>query len=231
MKIGLVGAMKCELSGIEEYLENRECKTVNRFEFVSGRIASCEIISVYCGIGFVNTALATQILINHFSVDCVINPGVAGGLSEELAISDVVVSKDCTYWDFNPKQLRANFPFLHDDYFPADAFLHEKCLSECKDAIAPNKLILGRVVSGQQFVSDKETKRNLRENLNADCVEMEGAAIAHTCYLTDTPYILIRSISDTIRDNEEQSSIAFNEFLPVACFQLTKVLYRLICTL
>jgi len=104
-------------------------------------------------------------------------------------------------------------------------------LAVCGHIVQPNKMILGRIVSGQRFVTDLETKTKLRENIQADCVEMEGAAIAHACYFTDTPYLIIRSISDTLKHNDENASIAFREFLEMASRQLTAVLEKLINTL
>jgi len=231
MKIGLVAAMECEINGINEYITEKENHIIQKFNFISGKIDSCEIVSVCCGIGLINAALATQLLINHFSADCIINPGVAGALSKELDVCDVVVSKDATYCDFNPQQLINNFPFMEDKFFPADKILYDKCLVACNDIIHPNKMMLGRVVSGQRFIADLETKLRFHENMQADCVEMEGAAIAHACYLADVPYLIIRSISDTLNHNDENASIAFREFLSMASLQLTKVLEKLIRSL
>ena len=228
MKIGLIAAMECELNGINEYIVEKENYIINQFNFICGKIHSCEIVSVCCGIGLVNAALATQLLINHFSVNCVINPGVAGALSKELDICDVVISKDTTYWDFNPQQLINCFPFMEDKHFPAYKLLYDKCLIVCGDTIQPNKMVLGRVVSGQRFITDLDTKLRLNENMKADCVEMEGAAVAHACYLTKTPYLIIRSISDTLKHNDENASIAFRVFLQKASSQLTKILDKLL---
>jgi len=115
--------------------------------------------------------------------------------------------------------------------FLADETLLTKCLEVCSETIYPNKMIPGRVVSGQRFINDIEAKLKLHENMSADCVEMEGAAIAHACYLTKTPFLIIRSISDCLNDVGENSSKSFRTFLMSASAQLTKVLEKLILSL
>jgi adenosylhomocysteine nucleosidase len=97
VKIGLVAAMYCEIQGIDLLLTNTKCEELSQFKFLKGNLGTSEVITVCCGIGLVNSALATQLLINHFSVECIINPGVAGALSNELNVCDVVISRDSTY--------------------------------------------------------------------------------------------------------------------------------------
>ena len=231
MKIGLVAAMQCEISGINSRMKGVLRTDINGFVFAQGEISGHKIISVCCGIGLVNAALATKLLIDNFKVDYLVNPGVAGGISEELAVCDVVVSKDSKYWEFSVEPLPKMCPNESQALYKADTYLHEKCLNYCKEEIAPYKLVPGRIVSGNKFVQDLETKTFLREKLQADCVEMEGAAVAHACNLTSTPYLIIRSISDSVMDNDENSLMAFNEFLPLAIVQLTNVVLKLIKSL
>ncbi len=120
---------------------------------------------------------------------------------------------------------------MKDLYFSADDALLTKCMELCGETIYPNKMIIGRVVCGQRFVSDLKTKIMLHDNMSADCVEMEGAAIAHACYLTKTPYLIIRSISDCLNDVDENSSLSFRTFLNLASAQLTKILEKLILSI
>lgn len=228
MKIGMVAAMKCELEGIEALLTDVRQECHAQFVFSTGRLHNCEIVTVQCGIGLVNAALATQLMISFYGVDCVLNPGVAGGLSKELNVCDVVVSRSAAYWDFDAEQLMTGFPYLKERCFYADEALGRRCMEHCADAVAPNRLVLGRVVSGQRFVDDFETKKRLRDVFSADCVEMEGAAIAHACALANTPFLILRSISDALNDVGENSMLTFRAFLEKATAQLTKVLDVLI---
>ena len=228
MKIGMVAAMKCELEGLEALLTDVRQESHAQFAFSIGRLHNCEVVTVLCGIGLVNAALATQLMISLYGVDCVLNPGVAGALSEELGVCDVVVSHSAAYWDFDAEQLMAGFPYLKEVCFYADEALGRRCMEYCAGAVAPNRLILGHVVSGQRFVDDLQTKEHLRNVFSADCVEMEGAAIAHACALTNTPFLILRSISDTLNDVGENSMLTFRAFLEKATAQLTKALDALI---
>lgn len=228
MRIGMVAAMKCELVGIEALLTDVRQESHSQFVYSIGRLHNCEVITVISGIGLVNAALATQLMISLYDVDCVLNPGVAGGLSSELDVCDVVVSHSAAYWDFDMLQLMTGFPYLKQMCFHADETLGTMCMERCAGTVAPNRLILGRVVSGQRFVDDLETKERLRSVFLADCVEMEGAAVAHACALTNTPFLILRSISDTLNDLGEGSLLTFHAFLEKATAQLTKALDALI---
>jgi len=231
MKIGLIGAMECELQGILALLRDARQETHPPYTFTEGRLHGCEIVAVCSGIGLVNAALATQALVDYYRVDCVINPGVAGALSKELNVCDVVISNQVTYWDFDARQLLTGFPFLKDPYFPADDVLARLCLAHCGDVIKPNKLVLGGVVSGQLFVDNLETKERLRNDFGAVCVEMESAAVAHACALTHTPFLILRSISDALYDVGENSLLTFHAFLDLATAQLAKILDVLVSNL
>jgi adenosylhomocysteine nucleosidase len=140
MKIGLIGAMECELQGILAMLRDARQEMHPPYTFTAGYLHGCEIVAVCCGIGLVNAALATQALINCYDVDCVINPGVAGALSKELNVCDVVISDRVTYWDFDARQLLTGFPFLKYPYFPSDEALARLCLAHCSDVISPTSL-------------------------------------------------------------------------------------------
>ncbi|HWS29258.1 MAG TPA: 5'-methylthioadenosine/adenosylhomocysteine nucleosidase [Clostridia bacterium] len=224
MKIGLIAAMECELQGIPALFEDVRQETHSPFTFTLGRLHGCEVVAVCSGIGLVNAALAAQALVSRYGVDCVINPGVAGALTKEWNVCDVVVSDRAAYWDFDARQLMTGFPFLKDAYFTADEALARLCLAHCGHAVEPNRLVLGGVVSGQRFVDDLETKERLQNDFNAACVEMEGAAVAHVCALTHTPFLILRSISDTLNDVGENSLLTFRAFLDLATAQLAKVL-------
>jgi adenosylhomocysteine nucleosidase len=228
MTIGIVAAMQCEIDGIRQKLEDEKIKIIGAFEFHVGRVSGHTVIIIVSGIGLVNAALATQMLISNFTVDLVINPGVAGALSEKLNVCDIVISKDSTYWDFDVRQLTTSFPFMRDHYFPADEKLYRLCISVCSECALPNKLYLGRVVSGQRFLSDLEIKKRLCADFGADCVEMEGAAVAHACFLGKVPYLIIRCISDCLNDNGLNAGLSFRKFLGQASLQLGKVLEKLI---
>lgn len=228
MKIGLIAAMECELTDILNLLSDVREEAHPPYTFIMGRLRGCEIVAVCSGIGLVNAALATQTLVNRYGVDYVINPGVAGGLSKELNVCDVVISERAAYWDFDARQFMTGLPLLESMYFAADEALASLCLARCGEAVKPNKLVLGGIVSGQRFVDDLDTKERLHNDFRADCVEMEGAAIAHACALTRTPFLILRSISDALNDVGENSLLTFHAFVALASAQLAKVLDELL---
>ena len=124
-------------------------------------------------------------------------------------------------------KLVMKFPHMADIHFTANTRLLEKCLKINGEILSPNKIVQGRVVSGQRFVSELSTKKLINEKMQADCIEMEGAAVAHACYLHNIPFVIIRSISDCLKDDGINASISFQQFLSKACLQLKIILKEL----
>ncbi len=174
-----------------------------------------------CSIGKVNAAIGTQILINKYNVDYIINTGIAGGLSPKLKHLSVVISEKLTYHDFD-KTLKINW-FPNQEYFYADTNL----ISKAEEAAKRNKLdyYKGVIVTGDKFVSSQELKNNLIEKFDALCVEMEGAAIAHTSYVNDIPFVVIRCISDLA---DEASNEDYKNFENLAALESSKLVIEMI---
>ena len=152
-----------------------------------------------CGIGKVNAAICTQILADCYHVDELINTGVAGSLDAEINIGDIVISTDAVHHDMDVSALGdpvGQVPRMDVFAFPADKELAEKAMQANKKANPEIRTFMGRVASGDQFISKKEVKDRIVENFQAKCTEMEGAAIAHGAYLNHIPYVIIRAISD-----------------------------------
>ena len=198
-KIGIIGAMDEEISFLRNEMEVKEVKTIAYMNFYTGIIENKEVVLVRCGIGKVNAAICTQILISIFDIKTIINIGVAGAIRDTLNILDIVISTDVQQHDFDVTGFGykpGEIPRMKKFIFPADENLIEKALNASKEVLTDNKAVKGRIVSGDIFVSDVKLKRDLLKNFGGYCTEMEGAAIGHTCYVNNIPFVVIRAISD-----------------------------------
>jgi adenosylhomocysteine nucleosidase len=181
--------------------------------FYIGRLESKNIVLVRCGIGKVNAAICTQILISRFNVTHIINTGVAGAIHEKLDVGDIVISSDVIEHDFDATDFGyklGEIPRLDTYIFKADKTLIDIAYKASKSENSKHKTFIGRILSGDVFVASHEKKNYLWENFKGYCTEMEGAAIGHTCYLNTTPFVIIRSISDKA---DNSAHVNFSEFL------------------
>lgn len=198
MIIGIIGAMDEEVAIIKEQLELHRIEKKAGMEFYLGVFEGKEVVIVRSGIGKVNAAICTQILIDDFNTDFIINTGIAGGVSEELNPGDVVVSTDLVHHDFDATAFgyeAGQVPRMEVFSFTADSRLADIAFSTASN-LGDFKVFKGRIASGDQFVADPGVIRLLRERFNSHAVEMEGSAIAQTCYVNNIPFVVIRSISD-----------------------------------
>lgn len=198
-KIGIIGAMDLEVETLKSRMKNIKITKKAGMEFHEGILNGASAVVVRCGIGKINAALCLQILADIFQVTHIINTGVAGSLNAGLDIGDILISRDALHHDmdvtifgYQPGEV----PQLGRLEFPADARLMELAKTSCERVCSDIHAIYGRVVSGDQFISDGAVKERLIQVFHGDCAEMEGAAIAHGAYLNHLPFVIIRAISD-----------------------------------
>ncbi|GKX30210.1 5'-methylthioadenosine/S-adenosylhomocysteine nucleosidase [Vallitalea longa] len=226
--VGIIGAMEEEVAALKEKIVIDEVKKYASLEFYSGKMYDKDIVVVRCGIGKVNAAVCTQIMIDKFGVDMIINTGVAGAVSNKLNIADIVVSSDALQHDMDATGFGykvGEIPRMDVSCFKADEKLIELAKKASSNKIADHKVFVERIVSGDQFVSDMKVKERLIEDFNGFCTEMEGAAIAHVCHLNKIPFVIIRSISDKA-DNSAETN--FEEFTQIAADNSTKIIEGMI---
>lgn len=196
--IGLIGAMDEEVELLLGQLENKETTVRAGVTYASGTIHGKQVVVCKSGVGKVNAAVTTQILIDFFGVSKILFTGVAGALHPELNIGDIVISSSCMQHDMDVTPLgfaRGVIPYQELSDFPADASLIQLAEEACKEQ-AENHYIVGKVLSGDQFIASRDTVQTLYEELNGACAEMEGSAVAQVCYMNGVPYVVIRSMSD-----------------------------------
>lgn len=215
MIIGIIGAMNEETEKLIDKMTVLRKMTKASMIFNSGILNDKEVVVVTCGIGKVNAAVCTQVLIDDFHVDYVINVGIAGGLKEDIYPGDIVIGDslvqhdfDATFFDYKLGQV----PRLDIFDFKCNNKLVQIAKSAAK-CIENHNVYVGRIASGDQFIGSKEKLIWLYEEFNAFACEMEGASIAHVCHLNHIPFVVIRSISDnaingTHSDYETFSAIA-----------------------
>lgn len=202
--IGIIGAMDEEVAKFKACLEDVTVTSVANMEFHEGRFADKKVVIVRSGIGKVNAGICAQILIDRFGVSAIINTGIAGSLRGEINIGDVVLSSDALQHDVDAVAFGYELgviPRMEVSDFVADEKLIEAAKDACKKALPDVGVHVGRVVSGDQFVSDKSKKEWISQQFSGYCTEMEGAAIAQAAYLNQVPFLIIRAISDKADDS------------------------------
>ena len=195
-KTGIIGAMNEEVALLKEKMKLDSIYHYAGLEFYEGKLGGQSVIIVRSGIGKVNAASAAQILIDRFSVNKIINTGVAGALNDTLKIADIVIGKSVQYHDFDVTKFgykKGIIPRMKTSVFKTDKNLREKVLQKGQEL--GYRISLGKILSGDQFADEKQ-KRKIKQNMGGDAVEMEGAAIGHVCYLNKIPFVVIRAISD-----------------------------------
>jgi len=204
MKIGIIGALDCEIT---EFCKNFSAIETQYKGIYHGKCENNDVYICLAGVGKVNAAASTQRLCDLFDVDVVINSGVAGGVSRNLRICDIAISEKLTYHDFSPIDVLDKYE-PHCSVFRADEKLVNLAKKACDEIkVSENKFNydVGMIVSGDMFVEDSAYVNYLHEKYSALCTEMEGAAVAHVCVLNNKPFVVIRALSDNADENADMS--------------------------
>ena len=210
--IGIIAAMEKELAFLKKYIENPVTRVISGVSFISGKIYGRDVVAAVCGIGKVNAAVCAQSMMLTYAPDCVINTGVAGSLSGDLHISDVVAADKLVQHDVDTTALGDAPGFVstvNTVYFPTDEALACALLKAMK--VTGVNGTSGTIATGDQFVCTKAQKQLIAERFGAVACEMEGGAIAHACLLNKTPCAILRAISDGADEDADMSYSAFAE--------------------
>ena len=228
MKLGIIGAMDVEVAALKEKMDNPAVTSRAGMEYFAGKLEGLDAVVVQCGVGKINAAMCTQILIDCFGVTHIVNTGIAGSLCAELDIGDLVISRDAIHHDFDLRfwgRPVGQVPGMDVIAFPADKVMMDAALAAA-ELENPHHNKLGRVASGDQFICSKEQKEKIIADTGAICAEMEGASIAHTAYRNGIPFVLIRAISDKADDSAEMDYPTFEAIAAHRCAQVTCHLAR-----
>jgi adenosylhomocysteine nucleosidase len=218
--IGIIGAMTEELEALLGDLQNRQDTKHGPFTLHSGLLEGKEVLLAQCGIGKVNGAALTQLMILQ-NVTQIIFTGVAGAIDTSLKVGDIVISTDAMQHDSDVRALGYKIGEVPGETlsWAADTGLLESAFNAAKTIDGIN-VIKGRILSGDQFIASVEKVKELREVFEGACAEMEGAAVAQICSKWNIPFVIIRSISDSA---DHDAKVNFREFTPLAAARAKQV--------
>lgn len=215
-KVGIIAAMQEEMNEIKNIMTELTENNIYELQFFEGKIGNVECVLVQAGVGKVNASRCTQILIDNYDIEYVVNVGSAGSANNSLNIGDIVIGKILVQHDFDITAFGHKKGYISNvgENISSD----DKLIKKFKKIINNNdkkeyNIKVGTIASGDIFCTDIKMKEKIKYKFNADAIEMEGAAIAQVCYLDKIPFIVIRSISDTPNGSNE---ITFEEYLKLA---------------
>lgn len=227
MVLGIISAMSEELEILLKDMTLEEKVEKANMTFNKGKLGNTSIIAVVSGIGKVNAAVCAQILISEYKVDSIINVGVAGGIGKDIYPGDVVIATDLVQHDIDTTVFgdpHGQVPRLNTFAFKCDEGLVKAAMDACEEITEINTFS-GRIVSGDQFISSVEKIQWFEKEFGAISCEMEGASIAHVCYLNNIPCVVIRSISDNANNGAHMD---YEKFIPLGVRNSTAILKTMI---
>ncbi|MBR5619040.1 MAG: 5'-methylthioadenosine/adenosylhomocysteine nucleosidase [Clostridia bacterium] len=217
--IGIIAAMDSEMRALADRMQNREEHILADMPYYTGTLEGVPTVVCCCGVGKVNAGIHTQILIDRFKPDILIQNGVAGSLSADVEYFDLIVGSELVYHDMQTWVLEQFEPL--QTVYTADPKLVQlaaEAAGECK---------IGRIATGDWFVSEPADKERIAKGTNALCVEMEGCAVAHTATLNRVPFVVLRAISDKADGGAHEDYV---EFAQKAADRAVEILLRLLPT-
>jgi adenosylhomocysteine nucleosidase len=230
MKAGIIGAMEPEVAILKDKLTNSTTSQIGGYTFYQGQLEGNDVVIVQSGIGKVAAALATAFLISQFQPDYIVNTGSAGGFEQSLKVGDIVISSEVRYHDvdvtafgYEIGQLPAN---------PAAYIPHSVLVEAAKsgiEALNDIQTLVGLITTGDTFMTKEDDIAKARKNFpTMAAVEMEGAAIAQTCHQLNTPFVVIRSMSDIAG---KESPTSFEAYLETASINSSQLVLNMLKSL
>ncbi len=225
IKVGIIFAMKEELDALLDIVNIEKEYKIFELDFYECKVGNTNCILCESGVGKVNAARCTQILIDNMQVDYIINVGVAGGLNENLNVCDIVVGTKLVQHDFDITAFDHEKGYIPNvgKFIDGDEYL----IKIANEVALENKFIVhnGVIASGDIFCTDKSMANKIKNKFDAYCVEMEGSSIAQVCYLCHIPFLVLRAISDIPNGN---NVITYEEFLEQSSKNVAKFILEII---
>ncbi len=224
--IGIIGAMQPEVEAIIATLTDRESETVSGITFHFGIIGERRVAVAKCGIGKVFAAICAEIMILRYSPKLLVNTGVGGALNSNLSCGDILIADSLCQHDMDtsaigdPKGLVSGINVI---YFESDKRACEILFSSARSLGLNARL--GRVATGDKFVAERAEKERIIADFSADVCEMEGCAIAQTAFINNTPFAVVRAVSDSA---DGEATMDYPTFLGIASQNSAKLTLALI---
>lgn len=223
MKIGIIGAMDVEVSGLIEFMENIKKETISSTIYYEGTLQGKNVVVAKCGVGKVHAAVCAQTMILKYKPDVIINTGVAGSLNSKLDIADLVISDSVVQHDMDTSGLGDPIGLISGVNLisiPCSKDLVEQIEKSAK-TIESTNVIVGTIASGDQFICNQDKRDYIVKHFDALCAEMEGAAIGHVCYLNNVDFCIVRAISDKA---DGSAHMDFPTFTKIAAKKSTQLI-------
>lgn len=220
--IGIIFAMQEELIELKKYLHINNEKKIYDLIFYEATLNNQNIILTESGIGKTNAARTTQILIDYYKPEAIFNIGVAGGIAKNLKVGDIIISTSLVQHDFDITAF--NHPKGYIPNIGNTIPIDNNLLNTTKTILDTNNISYkeGVIASGDIFCTKESMATKINTQFKALCVEMEGASIAQTAYLSKTPCLVIRSISDCPDNNNK---VTYEEFLETSSNKVAQIMY------
>lgn len=227
MKIAIIGAMEEEVSLLRDKISNLVTEIHGGFEYYLGQIKNHDIVLLKSGIGKVNAAIGTALLLKLYQPDYVINTGSAGGFHPDLNVGDIVISEAVCHHDVDVTPF--NYELGQVPGMPAKFMPDKKLVEVAKqsiEALDEVKHMHGLIATGDRFMYLSDDVQKTRENFS-DMIacEMEAAAIAQTCHAFETPFVITRSLSDIAG---KENAITFEKYLNQAATHSAKLILEML---
>src|SRR5690625_3139884 len=228
MNIGIIGAMDEEIEYIQHIMTDKNNIEIANVLFIEGKIGSQQVVLLKSGIGKVNAAMATTILMERFAPSYVINTGSAGGFTNHLKVGDIVIANEVVHHDVDVTAF--NYTYGQVPNLPPTFLADETLMNKVKITLDTLSIPyqIGLLGTGDSFMSEEQRIASVKSMFPAMiAAEMEGAAIAQVCYQCETPVIIIRALSDIAG---KESPISLNNFLQLPAKNATKIIQHFITT-
>lgn len=227
MTIAIIGAMEEEVTILRDKIDNKKVETIAGCEFTLGTMDGTEVILLRSGIGKVNAAMSTTILLERFKPDYVVNTGSAGGYNPNLNVGDVVISSEVRHHDVDVTAF--GYEYGQVPKLPP-AFEADNKLVEIAEAAAREiegiQVVKGLIATGDTFMNDPKRVEYIKDKFSdLQAVEMEAAAIAQVAHQFGTPFVVIRSLSDIAG---KESDVSFEQFLDKAALHSSTLVMKIV---
>ncbi|MFD2679899.1 5'-methylthioadenosine/S-adenosylhomocysteine nucleosidase [Bacillus seohaeanensis] len=227
MKVAIIGAMEEEVTLLRENIKNQTVETIAGCEYTSGEMKGIEVILLRSGIGKVNAAMSTAVLLERFQPDAVINTGSAGGFDPSLNVGDVVISTEVRHHDVDVTAFGYEYGQVPQlpAAFLADEKLKNIAINSAKE-LKDVQVVSGLIATGDSFMNDPKRVEAIQDKFQGlQAVEMEAAAIAQVAHQFDTPFVIIRSLSDIAG---KESDVSFEQYLEKAALHSANLVMSIV---
>ncbi|MEH7253609.1 5'-methylthioadenosine/S-adenosylhomocysteine nucleosidase [Neobacillus niacini] len=227
MKIAIIGAMEEEVKLLRDNIEGQTQETIAGCEFTFGQMNGAEVILLRSGIGKVNAAMSTTILLEKYKPDCIINTGSAGGYNPELNVGDAVISTEVRHHDVDVTAF--GYEYGQVPQLPAAFIADDKLITVAENAakdLSKFQIVKGLIVTGDSFMEDPDRVEFVRSKFEElQAVEMEAAAIAQVAHRFGVPFVIIRSLSDIAG---KESELTFDQFIDQAATHSATLVMKMV---